>query len=193
MATMNSVAARQSALVVEDLIQGLNEWRNIQDIVRLTFKAFHDVLKAQGDAIKTLERSVENKANKSEVTNSLQQKVGVTELNAKLLEVNTLLASKVDVTEMTQEMDRMAKRSEVEAAWKASAAETRGMLEMRATCADFEAFRDESDRMIQTMRTELNRKAFVEDVLTRLETKVGQIPVSSEVGEPSCLVFTEII
>eukprot|EP00959_Pyramimonas_sp_CCMP1952_P075510 1578194-Pyramimonas_sp.AAC.2 len=30
MATMDSPAARQSAVVVEDLIQGLNEWRNIQ-------------------------------------------------------------------------------------------------------------------------------------------------------------------
>lgn len=30
MATMDSPAARHSAVVVEDLIQGLNEWRNIQ-------------------------------------------------------------------------------------------------------------------------------------------------------------------
>lgn len=33
-------------------MSGLNEWRNIQDVVRKTFKAFHDVLKAQGEHIK---------------------------------------------------------------------------------------------------------------------------------------------
>jgi hypothetical protein len=35
--------------------------------VRLTFKAFHDVLRAQGEAIKTLERAVDAKADKEEV------------------------------------------------------------------------------------------------------------------------------
>ena len=35
------------ALVVDDLIQGLGEWRNIQDIVRVTFRALNDVVKSQ--------------------------------------------------------------------------------------------------------------------------------------------------
>ena len=41
---------------VEDMTAGKNQWRNIQDIVRVTFKEFHDVLRAQGDAINPLER-----------------------------------------------------------------------------------------------------------------------------------------
>jgi len=40
--------------------------------VRLTFKAFHDVLKAQGEAIKTLERAVDAKASKQDVAAALQ-------------------------------------------------------------------------------------------------------------------------
>ena len=36
---------------VEDMTAGKNQWRNIQDIVRVTFKEFHDVLRAQGDAL----------------------------------------------------------------------------------------------------------------------------------------------
>jgi hypothetical protein len=34
-----------SVVIVEDLLSGMNEWRNIQDIVRLTFKALTDVVK----------------------------------------------------------------------------------------------------------------------------------------------------
>ena len=37
----------------------MNEWRNIQDVIRSTFKALHDVIKAQGDAVKSLERQLE--------------------------------------------------------------------------------------------------------------------------------------
>ena len=37
----------------------MNEWRNIQDVIRSTFKALHDVIKAQGDAVKSLERQID--------------------------------------------------------------------------------------------------------------------------------------
>lgn len=38
--------------------KGGNEWRNIQDIVRLTFKAVTDVLKAQGESLMEIERQI---------------------------------------------------------------------------------------------------------------------------------------
>ena len=55
------------AFVVEDLTQGLHEWRNIQDIVRLSFVAFHKALQAQGDAIQALTEQTELRALKSDV------------------------------------------------------------------------------------------------------------------------------
>ena len=55
------------AFVVEDLTRGLNEWRNIQDIVRLSFVAFHKALQAQGDAIQALTEQTELRALKSDV------------------------------------------------------------------------------------------------------------------------------
>ncbi|MEW5309245.1 MAG: hypothetical protein WDW38_001144 [Sanguina aurantia] len=76
-------------LVMDDLMQGLNEWRNIQDIVRLTFKAFHDVLKAQGEAMKALERSVDTKAGRTETTLTLQTKANTSEVAARLRENRT--------------------------------------------------------------------------------------------------------
>jgi hypothetical protein len=62
----------------------MNEWRNIQDIVRVTFKAFHDVLKAQGEAIRSLERAVEKKASQREVATALAAKASAAELEAQL-------------------------------------------------------------------------------------------------------------
>jgi hypothetical protein len=53
--------------VADDLTQGLNEWRNIQDIVRLSFVAFHKALQAQGDAIQALTEQTELRALKSDV------------------------------------------------------------------------------------------------------------------------------
>ena len=34
--------------IVYDLLQGKNEWKNIQDIVKITFKAVCDTVKVQG-------------------------------------------------------------------------------------------------------------------------------------------------
>lgn len=60
-------------LVVEDLSYGLNEWRNIQTVVRETFKVFYDVMKYNSEAIKSqaaaiqrLEKALDNKVNKTE-------------------------------------------------------------------------------------------------------------------------------
>jgi len=50
-----------SPVIVEDLLHGINEWRNIQDIIRLTFKALTDVVKAQGETLRDLERQLPTK------------------------------------------------------------------------------------------------------------------------------------
>jgi hypothetical protein len=71
-------------VVLEDLLQGLNEWRNIQDIVRVTFKAFHDVLRAQGEAIQTLERVMDTKCSRTEVATALASKASAEELVCKM-------------------------------------------------------------------------------------------------------------
>ena len=76
----------------------MNDWRNIQDIVRVTFKAFHDVLKAQGDTIRSLERALDKKASQREVAAVLATKVSAEELADKLHSVDAQLARKADAT-----------------------------------------------------------------------------------------------
>jgi hypothetical protein len=78
-------------------MQGLNEWRNIQDIVRLTFKAFHDVLKAQGDAIKKLEKVIDSKADRREVAAALAAKANASDLSVRLHGFESQLMCKADM------------------------------------------------------------------------------------------------
>lgn len=83
-------------------MQGMNDWRNIQDIVRITFKAFHDVLKAQGDAIKSLERVVDAKANRNEVGAALAAKASASEVCSQLKDMEHQLCHKADVEVCTR-------------------------------------------------------------------------------------------
>jgi len=46
--TMQIHADPYAPSLVYDLLQGKNEWKNIQDIVKLTFKAVCDTVKSQG-------------------------------------------------------------------------------------------------------------------------------------------------
>jgi hypothetical protein len=36
---------KHNTLIVDDLLKGTSEWRNIDDIIRLTFKALTEVVK----------------------------------------------------------------------------------------------------------------------------------------------------
>lgn len=77
----------QQAQALDDLLLGINEWRNIQDVVRITFKAFHDVLRQQGESIKAIERTLDTKAGRPEVSVALQQKATASEMASRLAEV----------------------------------------------------------------------------------------------------------
>jgi hypothetical protein len=52
---------------VEDLLSSPNEWRNIQDVVKLSFSAMFRVIKEQDASIKALQRSLDQLASKTEV------------------------------------------------------------------------------------------------------------------------------
>ena len=54
----------------------------MQEIVRLNFKALHDVVKAHGEALKSVEKAVGNKVSKPEHAAALTEKVSVTELTS---------------------------------------------------------------------------------------------------------------
>ncbi|GBG31320.1 Hypothetical Protein FCC1311_075432 [Hondaea fermentalgiana] len=73
--------------VMEDLLAGMNDWRNIQDVVRKTFKSLHDVVRAQGEKIRQLEQKAANAPTGGEFENlqvSMANKPTFAELNKHL-------------------------------------------------------------------------------------------------------------
>ena len=97
---------------VEDMTAGKNEWRNIQDIVRVTFKEFHDVLRAQGDADGSLERAIDSKADRGELGRGLSR--------SQLPEVEAALRQLKHISsDIGHQLDLRATKADVHAAFKA--------------------------------------------------------------------------
>ncbi|OMJ94659.1 hypothetical protein SteCoe_2157 [Stentor coeruleus] len=80
--------------VVEELLKGQIEWRNIQDIIRVSFRALTDTVKNQAQAIRDIERIVSNKVSKSEFHSSLAQKLDYTDFSENLAHVKASLENK---------------------------------------------------------------------------------------------------
>lgn len=68
---------KQSALMVDDLVNGSLEWRNIEDIIRLTFRAVSEVLKEHSQSLHLLEQEVPSRASKQELAQTLSHKANV--------------------------------------------------------------------------------------------------------------------
>jgi chromosome segregation ATPase len=71
-------------------------WDEAQDVVRLTFKAFHDALHAQGDAIRWLESALDGKADNEDMWLALQDKASHSELSSRVHELSSSLACKAE-------------------------------------------------------------------------------------------------
>ncbi|KAG2483934.1 hypothetical protein HYH03_017254 [Edaphochlamys debaryana] len=180
---MQSPGANAS-LVLEDLTQGLNEWRNIQDIVRLTFKAFHDVLRAQGDAIKALERSVDAKASRAELTASMQQKANAADMAARLRELETLLSTKAD----TSDMERRALKTEVDASLRTQMGDVYALLRSKAEDAEAKAFKEHTDRQLSSLRADMTRLGSgLEAARGALDAKAGLAEVGAALAQKADL------
>ena len=94
---------------IDDLTQGLNEWRNIQDVVRLTFKAFHDVLQAQGDAVRALERRMDGSLDAVTATSA--------DVQSAVTKLASQLATKVDRADVSAAIaNHYATRADVDGA-----------------------------------------------------------------------------
>ena len=140
------------AFVVEDLTQGLNEWRNIQDIVRLSFVAFHKALQAQGDAIQALTEQTELRALKSDVRAAF-------ETHEELLEVRLGEAEAADAgdAETPNAEIRDAEILERVAALERRAETVETRLDRFATKAELEKASEETRTKLDALLRDLRR------------------------------------
>ena len=86
--------------IIEDLLNGLSEWRSVQDIVRLSIKALADNIKSHSNNIKELQYSQNEFALKSETGSSLAMKANLSDLSRAVAETRSSLDSKVSYEEV---------------------------------------------------------------------------------------------
>ena len=133
----------RAGVSVEDLTHGLNEWRNIQDVVRLTFRAFHDVLRAQGEAIQRLEEGAASREDTSDLARR--------------------------IADLNHQMDLRALKSDVHAAFEAHEELLNFGLSQKADATDAPASPPRSPRAsLGVSSAELERR--VQAMEARLET-----------------------
>ena len=81
------------------------EWQPVPEIVRLTLKSLHDVVKAQGETIKNLEKTIQTKVGKPEQTSALAEKVDLTELTQTFEDLSRVIDAKADGQETTAALE----------------------------------------------------------------------------------------
>jgi flagellar motor switch protein FliM len=63
-----------SMTIVDDLLSGHGEWKDTNDIIRLTFKALSEVVKNQGNTLREIDRQLAAKVTAMEMTSGLNSK-----------------------------------------------------------------------------------------------------------------------
>lgn len=160
-------ASMYSPVVVDDLLNGLQDWRNVQDIVRLTFKSLSDVVRAQGFAIQELEREVAGKVTRQDLNVALASKANLTDMSKTLSEICNSLLSKVSLEDVLPLIEDKVNRADMHFLLSNKVEELRHSLEPRVSSSrdDFElrSFKNMFDELSRT----LHIKASSQDVEIR--------------------------
>ncbi|OMJ90025.1 hypothetical protein SteCoe_7704 [Stentor coeruleus] len=77
----------------EDIVRGNNEWLNIQEIVRITFKQLSESIQIQERTIQGLEKQLSLKASKNEVQTLLGNKLDSEEFHIEINNLRSLVQS----------------------------------------------------------------------------------------------------
>lgn len=177
-----------SLIIVDDLISGINDWKSVQDIVRLTFKALSDVVKCQGETLKELELQIPTKAPKSDISACLAVKSSYNETLRTITEVKNSIESKLSIDEAYSMLDEKVSKSELQylLGSKANYDEVRNMYceknEMRELQAEVRALRSTIQELSEDNYRKIQQCATLRDfqqIQSALEDKAS----SAEVAE----------
>uniref|UniRef100_A0A7S3IAC5 C1q domain-containing protein n=1 Tax=Fabrea salina TaxID=342563 RepID=A0A7S3IAC5_9CILI len=176
--------------VVDELMQGHSEWRNIQDIIRVTFKAMADVLRTQSYQIRDLEHQVAYKVSKNEFTSALSHKADILELEDFKDTVNNLAPYQASLEDKVSRSDLQYLLTN-----KASIEEVKAMLDKKLSLRDFESHLHSfhsrleefnrklnslpSEKDFQNLNSSIQEKATWADVEEALENKANKHSVAN--------------
>ena len=161
---------------VDDLLRDGAEWCNIQDIVRTSFKALLDLVKHQGDAIRDLERRLDEKAGWADVNAALEQKASIADINHSLTTLTHEVDGKCTAADAREILEQGRRESQADAeadrgAWQAHMARLAGEIQRKVDVDTSSrwATRDELERALDGKmgREALERIDHTEAVLSR--------------------------
>ena len=183
-----------SPSIAQDLLNGTNEWINIQDIVKLTFKALFDVVKAQGEAIRDLEQLMPTKATKAEVNSALSGKANIADVSKTLAEISANIESRATFGDMQRmlaqkadrdELSKTVPRSEVETLFKNDKAIESDMSNLNTVIENMQrSLSDKLDvpsfaKQMEELKVILSQKANITDVSNEIQKKASKDSVAS--------------
>lgn len=163
-----------STVLVDDMLHGVNEWQNIQDVVRLTFKALSDVVRTQGIALKEAERSI--KALRTEVGG----KPWIGDVRGACQEVERRVSG--ELSQKTEEMERIVQIELARKPWISELKLISEDLDQRVSKEELETLLQEKVGFDELEEC-LAAKANLEDITELAEASVHLRDVEAEVQQ----------
>ena len=162
--------------LVDDMLQGVNEWQNIQEVVRLTFKALTEIVRSQGHALKEAERQI--KGLRAEVA----AKPWTSDVREAVEEMGRKLVDEVGKKPWLEDSERRVQMEIRGKPWMSD-------LNLLAQEVDAKASREQVARMVEDkvsfseMEEVLAGKANLEDITDLAEAGVHLRDVEAEVHQ----------
>jgi hypothetical protein len=147
------------------MMEEMDEWRNIQQVVRKSFTAMQQVIQEQGDKIRALERRQKDSASWSQVESSLAARATIQDVNQSLAGLAGVLQDKVTAADVTAACEERASRVEVQ---EANAALTRRLQMAENECREL---RSELQDLKELLGHKANKSHLSENYPTREEIK----------------------
>ena len=167
----------------------MNEWRNIQDIVRLRFKAFHDVLRSQGDAIRRLEAALaEERAEKvdlAQVNQVLKSGSKVEALRRRVEDLEATVAEKAGKRDLGRELKKLQlpTKVEVQAAIDDRADVLQAQIKRLDTTDLGAGGFKKINRLLRELKEDIAARPDMEEIAMHLEAKGGVMEVGQILDE----------
>ena len=181
---MLNKSSLERTLSHEDIVTGNNEWLNIQDIVRLTFKQMANTLNNQDRAIRELERQLSVKASRSEVQSLISHKCDTEDFHIEINNLRSLIqAIRSDTSDLI-----CASREDYVNDYRKIIAE----LENKANKADVKGQLNEIDYQRSVTNAEI--KELKKDIEGKIQVVKNQVAIDIDYSrEMNMIEFDKIL
>ncbi|KRW98756.1 hypothetical protein PPERSA_03891 [Pseudocohnilembus persalinus] len=85
---------------VDELLQGVSDWRNIQEILRVTIKSLAETVRQQGETIQNMDFTLSQKVSKHDFISELYEKANQSDVNRNLADITQSMDTKVSYEEL---------------------------------------------------------------------------------------------